>query len=68
MQTSPFSYHELHTNNTKTIHNQKLFKILNFHSHKLSTHIIILYKMKKYFKVTNTSLNTNQEETIQETS
>jgi hypothetical protein len=47
MQTSPFSYHELHTNNTKTIHNQKLFKILNFHSHKLPTHIITLYKKMK---------------------
>jgi len=44
MQTSPFSYHELHTNNTKTI--QKLFKILNFHSHKLSIHIITFHKMK----------------------
>jgi hypothetical protein len=46
MQISSFSYHELHTNNTKTIRNQKLFKILNFHSHKLSIHIITLYKMK----------------------
>jgi hypothetical protein len=78
MQTSPFSYHELHTNNTKTIHNQKLSKILNFHSHKLSIHIITLYKkMKVPFKVTTTSLNTNQKgnysrnflrETTQETS
>jgi hypothetical protein len=61
MQTSPFSYHELHTNNTKTIHNQKLSKILNFHSPKLSIHIITLYKSKVPFKVTNTSLNTNQK-------
>jgi hypothetical protein len=27
MQASPFSYHELNTNNTKTIQNQKPFKI-----------------------------------------
>jgi hypothetical protein len=47
MRTSPFSYHELHTNNTKTIHNQKLSKILNFHSHKLSIHIITLYKNER---------------------
>jgi len=50
MQTSSFSYHELHTNKTKTIHNQKLFKILNFHSHKPSIHIITLYKMKGAFQ------------------
>jgi hypothetical protein len=47
MQTSPFSYLELHTNNTKTIHNQKLSKILNFHFHKLSIHIITLYKNER---------------------
>jgi hypothetical protein len=69
-----------------TIHNQHQNyskpkaskKILNFHSHKFSTHIITLYtKMKGPFKVTNTSLNTNQKgnysrdfqrETTQETS
>ncbi len=28
MQASPFFYHELNTNNTKTIPNQKLFKKL----------------------------------------
>jgi len=62
MQTLPFSYHKLHTHNTKTIHNQKLFKILNFYSHKFSTHIITLYqKWKVPFKVINTSLNTNQK-------
>ncbi len=53
-----------------TIHNQHQNyskpkaskKILNFHSHKFSTHIITLYtKMKGPFKVTNTSLNTNQK-------
>jgi hypothetical protein len=26
MQALPFSFHELNTNNTKTIQNQKLFK------------------------------------------
>jgi len=46
MQTSPFSYHELHTNNTKTTHNKKkLFKTFNFHFHKL-LFIITLYKIK----------------------
>jgi hypothetical protein len=38
MQASPFSYHELHTNNTKTIQNQ------NLNSHKLYIHTITLYK------------------------
>jgi hypothetical protein len=39
MQTSPFSYHELHTNNTKTIQNQKPFLHQNFHSLKLCIHV-----------------------------
>ncbi len=30
MQTLPFSFHELNTNNTKTIQNQKSFKNQNF--------------------------------------
>jgi hypothetical protein len=54
MQASTFSYHELHTNNTKTI--QTLYSYHNF------------VQMKVFLKVTNTSLNTNQKETNQETS
>jgi hypothetical protein len=40
MQASPFSYHDLHTNYTKTIQNQ------NFNFHKLYIHTITLYKWK----------------------
>jgi hypothetical protein len=40
----PFSYHELHINNTKTIQNQKPFQNQNFNSHKLYIHPITLYK------------------------
>jgi len=61
MQVSPFSYHELHTNNTKTIQNQKPFKIKT----SIFTNFV---QMKVFLKVTNTSLNTNQKETNQETS
>jgi len=46
MQASPFSYHELNTNNTKTIPNQKFFKNQNFNSNKICIHIIILYKWR----------------------
>jgi len=68
MQASPFSYHDLHTNYTKIIQNQKLFQNQNFNSHKLCIHTITLYKMKVFLKVTHTSLYTNQKETNQETS
>jgi hypothetical protein len=67
MQASPFSYHELHTNNIKTIQNQKPFKIK-------TSMLPILYsyhnfvQMKVFLKVTNISLNINQKETNQETS
>jgi len=42
MQASPFFYHELNINNTKTIQNQKPFK--NFNFNKLCIHTITLYK------------------------
>jgi hypothetical protein len=67
MQASAFSYHDVHTNYTKTIQNQKSFQNQNFNSHELCIHIITLYKMKVFLKVTNTSLYTNQKETNQET-
>jgi hypothetical protein len=67
MQASPFSFHELHINNTKTIlKKQKPFQNQNFNSHKLYIHTMILYKMKVFLKVTNTSLYINQNETNQE--
>jgi hypothetical protein len=47
MQVSPFSYHELNTNNNKTFQNQ------NFNFHKLCIHIITLYKWK-YFSMSQT--------------
>jgi hypothetical protein len=67
MQASPFSYHELHTNNTKTIQNQKPFQNQNFDSPKLCIHPSFCTK-QGVLKVTNTSLNINQKETNQETS
>jgi hypothetical protein len=67
MQASPFSYHELHTNNTKTIQNQKPFQNQNFNSPKLCIHIITLYKSRSS-QGHKPSLNTNQKETNQETS
>jgi len=67
MQASPFSYHELHTNNTKTIQNQKPFKIKTSILQTLySYHHFV--QMKVFLKVTNTSLNINQKETNKETS
>jgi hypothetical protein len=50
MQVSPFSYHELNTDNTKIISNQKLFKNQNFNSNKLCIHTIILYKWKCFLR------------------
>jgi hypothetical protein len=61
MQALPFSYHELHTNNTKTIQTKSFSKSKTF----ILTNFV---QMKMFFKVTNTSLNTNQKETNQETS
>ncbi len=46
MQASPFSYHDLHINYTKTIKNQKPFQNQNFNSHKLCIHTITLYKWR----------------------
>jgi len=46
MHASPFSYHELNTNNAKTIQNQKPFKNQNFNCNKLCIHIITLYKWR----------------------
>jgi hypothetical protein len=46
MQPSPFSYHELHTNNTKIIQNQKPFENQNFNFLKLCIHIITFYKSR----------------------
>jgi hypothetical protein len=46
MQASPFSYHELHTNNTKIIQNQKPFQNQNLKTPKLCIHIINLYKSR----------------------
>jgi hypothetical protein len=67
MQGSPFSYHELNTNNTKTIQNQKSFKSkLQFSQTLYSYHNFI--QMKVFPKVTNTPLNINQKETNQKTS
>jgi len=68
MQASPFSFHDLHTNYTKTIQNQKPVQNQNLNFHKLCIHTIILYKMKVFLKVTNTSLYTNQKKINQETS
>jgi len=50
MQASPFSYHDLHTNYTKTIQNQKPFQNQNFNSHKLCIHTITLYKWRCFSK------------------
>jgi len=68
MEVSPFSFHELHINNTKTIQKTKSFS-------KIKTSIITtlysyhnLVQMKVFLKITNTSLYTNQKETNQETS
>jgi hypothetical protein len=67
MQLSPFSYHELHASNTKTIQNQKPFKIkTSILTTLYSYHNFV--QMKVPHKVTNTFLNTNQKETNQETS
>jgi len=69
MQASPFPFHELHINNTKTIQkNQKPFPNQNFNYYKLCIHTMTLYKMKVFLKVTNTLLYTNQKETTQKTS
>jgi hypothetical protein len=65
MQALPFSFHELNTNNTKTIQNQKAFQksiLTTLHSN----HNFV--QREVFFKVTNTSLYTNQKETNQETS
>jgi hypothetical protein len=43
---SSFSYHELNTNNTKIISNQKPFKNQNFNSNKLCIHTITLHKWR----------------------
>ncbi len=60
----PFFYHKLHTNNTKT---KSLSKSkLKFSQTLYSYHDFV--QMKVFFKVTNTSLYTNQKETNQETS
>jgi hypothetical protein len=68
MQASPFSFHELHINNTKTIQKPKAFpkSKLQFSQTLYSYHNFV--QMKVFFKVTNTSLYTNQKETNQETS
>jgi hypothetical protein len=79
MQTLPFSYHELHTNNTQNYSQPKAFQNLKlpFSQTFYSYHNFVQKKWKVPFKVTNTSLNTNQKgnylrnfkrETIQETS
>jgi len=68
MQTSSFSFHELHINKTKTIQKSKAFPKSKLPFSQLCIHIITLYKMKVFLKVTNTSLYTNQKETILETS
>jgi hypothetical protein len=70
MQTSPLSFHELHTNYTQNSSKTKsFFQNQNFNSYNLGIHLITLYKkMKVFLKVTNTSLYTNQKETTQETS
>jgi hypothetical protein len=66
MQASPFSYHELHTNNTKTIQNQNLSKSkLQFSQTLYSYHNFV--QMKVFLKVTNTSLYINQKETNKKT-
>jgi hypothetical protein len=67
MQASPFSYHELNTNYTKTIQNQKPFKtktsiLTTLHSYNN------FVQVKVFLKVTNTHLYTNQKEISQETS
>jgi hypothetical protein len=66
----PFSYHELHTNNTKTIQNQKPFKIQNsklqFSQTLYSYHNFV--QMKVSFKVTKHLFKYNQKETNQEIS
>jgi len=41
-----FSYHDLHTNYTKTIQDQKPFQNQNFNSHKFCIHTITLYKWR----------------------
>jgi len=64
MQTSPFSYYELNTNNTKT---QSLSKSkLQFSQTSHSYHNFVQGEV--FLKVTNTFLYTNQKEISQETS
>jgi len=50
MQVSPFSYHELNTDNIKIISNQKPFKNQNFNYNTLCIHTIILYKWKCFLR------------------
>jgi len=66
MQASPFSFHDLHTNYTKTIQNQKPFQNQHFNSQPLySYHNFV--QMKVFLKVTNISLYTTQKEINQKT-
>jgi hypothetical protein len=53
MQASPFSFHELHINNTKTIQKPKAFPKIKTLIHKLCIHIITLYKWR-YFSRSQT--------------
>jgi len=69
MRTSPFSFHELHINNTKTIQKPKNFsKIKTSILTTLYSYHNFVQKMKVSLKVTNISLYTNQKESTQETS
>jgi len=70
MQASPFSYHKLNTNNTKTIQNHskpKAFQNQNFNSHKLLHSYHNFVQVKVFLKIINTSLYTNKKKTNQET-
>ncbi len=68
MQASPFSFHELHINNTKTIQKRKAFPKSKFQF----SQTLYLYhnfvQMKVFLKITNTSLYINQKETNKKTS
>jgi hypothetical protein len=69
MRTSPFSFHELHINNTKTIQKPENFsKIKTSILTTLYSYHNFVPKMKVSLKVTNISLYTNQKESTQETS
>jgi hypothetical protein len=67
MQVSPFSFHELHINNTKTIQKTKAFPKSKLQFSQTLYSYYDFLQMKVFLKVTNTSLYTNQKETNQET-